>query len=124
MPTTVPEPAVTVQVLPPTTPTATPDCLPVSGVAINIQRVSDTTATLHATGLQPGEIPSVFYSTSTNGVGAKRGEAWGFAKGVDEHGEFSLQLTSLQPLEGQTKATWDIRLVHARGVACTEITMP
>ena len=124
MPTTVPAPAVTVQILPPITPTATPDCLPVSDVAINIQRVSDTTAILHATGLQPGEIPSVFYSTSINGVDAKRGEAWGFANGADEHGEFSLQLTSLQPLEGQTKATWDIRLVHAHGVACAEITMP
>ena len=54
----------------------------------------------------------------------KRGETWGFANGADEHGEFSLQLTSLQPLEGQTKATWDIRLVHAHGVACAEITMP
>ncbi len=79
---------------------------------------------LHASGLQPGEIPSVFYSTSVAGVGSRRGEAWGFAQGADEHGEFSVQLTSLLPLDGQSEATWDIRLVHARGVACTEVTLP
>jgi hypothetical protein len=124
MPSTLPTPAVTVQVLPPTAPTATPDCQPIPGVTIEVQRLGATTAILHASGLQPGEVPFVFYSTSINGVGAKRGEAWGFVKGANEHGEFSLELTGLQPLEGQTKATWDIRLVHARGVACTEITMP
>ncbi len=124
MPSAFPSPAVTVQVLPPTTPTATPDCQPVPGVTIEVQRLGETTAVLHVSGLQSGEVPFVFYSTSINGVGAKRSEAWGFAKGADEHGEFSLELTGLQPLEGQTKATWDIRLVHARGVACTEITMP
>ncbi len=122
--TVSPTTAVTVQVMPPVSPTATPDCQPAAGVEIEVRRVSDTTALLHASGLQPGEIPFIFYSTSISGVGSMRGESSGFAKGADEHGEFSFELTGLQPLEGQARATWDIRLVHRRGVACTEITLP
>jgi hypothetical protein len=119
-----PTPVVAVQVMPPVSPTATPDCQLAADVAIEVRRVSDTTAVLHASGLQPGEIPFIFYSTSISGVHSMRGEASGFAKGADEQGEFSFELTGLQPLEGQARATWDIRLVHRRGVACTEITLP
>lgn len=119
-----PIPAVTVQVLPPVIPSPTPDCQPATGVTLEVQRLTNTIVVLHASGLQPGEIPSVFYSTSVAGVGSKRGEAWGFVKGADERGEFSVQLTSLLPLDGQSEATWDIRLVHARGVACIEVTLP
>jgi hypothetical protein len=35
-----------------------------------------------------------------------------------------MELTGLQPLDGQSKATWDIRVVHRRGVACAEVTLP
>lgn len=122
--TVSPTTAVTVQVMPPVSPTATPDCQPAAGVMIEVRRLSDTTAMLHASGLQPGEIPFIFYSTSISGVRSMRGESSGFAKGADEHGEFSFELAGLQPLEGQARATWDIRLVHRRGVACTEITLP
>jgi hypothetical protein len=122
--TVSPTTAVTVQVMPPVSPTATPDCQPATGVTIEVRRLGDTTAVLHASGLQPGEIPFIFYSTSISGVGSIRRESYGFAKGADEHGEFSFELTGLQPLEGQARATWDIRLVHRRGVACTEITLP
>lgn len=119
-----PTPVVAVQIMPPISPTATPDCQPIAGVMIEVRRLSDTTAVLHASGLQPGEIPFIFYSTSISGVRSMRGEAGGFAKGADEQGEFSFELTGLQPLEGQARATWDIRLVHRRGVACAAITLP
>lgn len=119
-----PTPVVEVQIMPPVSPTATPDCQLAAGVAIEVRRLSDTTAVLYASGLQPGEIPFIFYSTSISGVGSMRVEAGGFAKGADEQGEFSFELTGLRPLEGQARATWDIRLVHRRGVACTEITLP
>jgi len=117
-------PAIAPTILPPTTPTATPDCQPAAGVTVTVQRLTDTTALLHATGLQPGEIPSVFYSTSNGAGKSSRTEAWGFANGADAHGEFSFELHNLQPPEGQTTAAWDIRLVHRRGVACAQITVP
>jgi hypothetical protein len=121
---TYPTAGVTPQVMPPVSPTATPDCEPAAGVTIDVRRVSDTTAVLHASGLQPGEIPFIFYSTSISGVGTKRGEAGRFTNGANEYGEFSFELTGLQPLEGQARTTWDIRLVHRRGFACSEITLP
>lgn len=121
-PTDVPSVAPTI--LPPTTPTATPDCQPAAGVTVTVQRLTDTTALLRATGLQPGEIPSIFYSTSNSAGNSSRTEAWGFANGADAHGEFSFELHNLQPPQGQATAAWDIRLVHRRGVACAEISMP
>ncbi len=117
-------PAVATEVAPYAAPSATPDCQPASGVTLEIRPVSNTTVGLVAKGLQPGEVPSVFYSTEVGGVGSKRVEAWGFAKGADQNGNFSLELTGLTPLDGQSSATWDIRLVHTRGVACTRITLP
>jgi hypothetical protein len=121
--TSYPTIVVTPQVMPPVSPTTTPDCQPAAGVMIEVRRLSDTTAALHASGLQPGEIPFIFYSTSIIGH-SMRVESDGFAKGADEQGEFSFELTGLRPLEGQASATWDIRLVHRRGVACAEITLP
>ncbi len=117
-------PAVTFQVLPPVTPSPTPDCQPASGVALEVTRISTTKAALKVGGLQPGEIPFVFYSTETIGVGSRRIEAWGFAKGADQNGNFSMELSGLTPLDGQSSATWDIRLVHSRGVACAQLTLP
>jgi hypothetical protein len=117
-------PAVTVQVLAPVTSSATPDCQPVPGVTVQVLPVNNTSVGLQVSGLQPGEIPSIFYSTAISGVGARRGEAWAFARGADERGDFSMELTGLQPLDGQSKATWDIGVVHRRGVACAEVTLP
>lgn len=114
---------VTPRVEPPTITTATPDCQPAAGVMLQVWRGGGTKVMLHATGLQPGENPFVFYSTAT-GAGSMRGEAWNFAKGADEHGEFTIDLPGLQPVQGQSKVTWDIRLVHQRGVACASITLP
>ena len=121
-PVAPPSPEVTI--LPPVTPSATPDCQAAVGVTVQVLAVTNHSVGLQVSGLQPGEIPFIFYSTAIRGVGARRGEAWAFARGADEHGDFSTELTGLQPLDGQSKATWDIRVVHRRGVACAEVTLP
>lgn len=119
-----PVPAVTTQVLPSTLATATPDCQPVAGVSWKFERLADGTAVLRATGLQPGENPIVLYSTTTNGGSIESGEASDFAHAADAHGEFSFELSAVRLPPGQTQATWDVRLVHRRGVACARITLP
>jgi hypothetical protein len=43
---------------------------------------------------------------------------------VNEDGEFFFELENLEPQVGQTDSTWDIRLVHQRGVECATITLP
>lgn len=105
-------------------PTATPDCLHVDGVTLNVTRISDTGVELHASGLQPGEIPFVIHSTSISGVGGMSGESGKFVEGADAQGEFIFVLKGLIPLEGETSATWDIRFIHARGVECATVTLP
>ena len=46
---------------------------------------------MHASGLQPGEIPRIIYSASARGQGMY-GDAGEFREGADEQGEFSIDL--------------------------------
>ena len=104
-------------------PTATPDCQPTAGVMVDIQRASDSKLILQISGLQPGEVPYIIYSTSSGG--ASRMIASGYAvTGADANGKFITDQGGLLPLEGQTSAVWDIRLIHSRGVECATITLP
>jgi hypothetical protein len=103
--------------------TATPLCQHSLAVTVETRRISDSTVELHASGLQPGEMPYVIYSTFSKN-GGTMGEMGIFLEGADENGEFSVSLPGLIPLGGEISATWDIRFIHARGVECTTITLP
>lgn len=105
-------------------PTATPDCQHAEGVTLEVQRVSESKVSLHITGLQPGEIPYIIYSTSSTGAGSKMITAGVFVNGADAQGEFRTDQSGLSPLPDQTSAIWDIRLIHSRGIECTTITLP
>jgi hypothetical protein len=108
-------------------PTGTPDCQPGPGVTLEVRRIDPNSVWVHASGLQPGEIPRIIYSASAQGEGMY-GEEGDFRVGADEQGEFSIDLSGLElgrmSLEGPYTAAWDIRLIHARGVACASITLP
>jgi hypothetical protein len=106
-----------------TAPSATPDCRHASAVTLEIVRISNSTVELQVSGLQPGEKPSVLYSTSSN-TSSSIGEMGDFAKGADENGEISIYLPGLIPLDEQINSTWDIRVIHTRGVECATITLP
>ncbi len=119
-----PIPAISPQVAPPQSPSPTPDCQPAAGVTMEVRRSGSTKAMLQASGLEPGEVPVVFYSTVGIHGNSERVEAWNFAHGADQQGRFSFEMLGLTPPEGQPSATWDVRLVHRRGVACAQITLP
>lgn len=108
-------------------PTGTPACQPSPSVTLEVRRIDPSSVWVHASGLQPGEIPRVIYSASAKGEGMY-GDAGEFREGADEQGEFSLELSGLElgrmAPEGPYSAAWDIRLIHARGVACAEISLP
>ena len=104
-------------------PTATPDCQPAAGVTVDIQRASDSKLILRISGLQPGEVPYIIYSTSSGGASRMIGSGYSVT-GADANGEFITDQRGLLPLEGQTSAIWDIRLIHSRGVECATITLP
>ncbi len=103
--------------------TPTPECLPVPGVSIEIHPIDASSVGLIAKGLQPGEKPHIVYSASGNGH-TTRVEAGPFAQGADPQGAFSIRLSGMSPVGGQLDSTWDIRFIHARGVACAEVTLP
>lgn len=106
-----------------TVPSATPDCRHASDVTLEVVHISNSTVELQVSGLQPGEKPSVIYSTHSN-TGSSSGEMGDFAKGADENGEISIDLPGLIPLDKQINSTWDIRVIHVRGVECATITLP
>jgi hypothetical protein len=109
---------VTPQVAPFVEPTPTPDCQPVPGVSIKVED-----QVLEMSGLQPGENPTVFYSAE-NRNGAQRVESYNFAEGANSEGVFAYELGMLPVLDGDTTTVWDLRVVHSRGVACAQITVP
>ncbi len=51
-------------------------------------------------------------------------KAESFAEGADQNGGFLIQPMGPIRLQGQSSASWYIRLVHKRGVACVQITLP
>lgn len=118
----IPTPAVTVQEVPFTQPSPTPACQAVSGVSITIV-TSIEGRKLQVKGLIPSERPTVFYSAQNN-LGAERIEAFDLAEGADSKGNFTYGLTDLTVLKGDTSTTWDVRVVHSRGVACAQVTVP
>jgi hypothetical protein len=122
----MPTPAVVVvtAIVVPNVPTATPDCLAATGVAMAVHPGNNNHYELQANGLKPGEIPFVFYSAHDGRGNLTRMEAWGFAQGADAQGKFSLELDQLRVLDGEPSTTWDVRLVHARGVACATVVVP
>jgi len=109
---------VTLEVAPFVESTSTPDCQPVPGVSVEVED-----QVLEMSGLQPGEKPTVFYSAE-NRKGAQRVELYDFAEGANSEGVFSYELGMLSVLDGDTTTVWDLRVVHSRGVACAQITVP
>jgi hypothetical protein len=104
--------------------TSTPDCLHADGVTFEVRRISDSSIGVQASGLQPGEIPSIaFYAVFPSGT-STRIESGHFVTGADEQGNFSLEEHLPRLPEGETRATWDVRFTHARGVECATITLP
>jgi len=104
-------------------PTSTPDCLHADGVILDLRRISDSGVELQVSGLKPGEIPYITHSTF-NRTSSKSGASGSFVERADTNGKFVFELKGLLPLEGETSATWDIRFIHARGVACATVTLP
>jgi hypothetical protein len=122
----MPTPAVVVvtAIVEPIVPTATPKCLAATGVVMAVQPGNNNRYMLQASGLKPGEIPFVFFSAQDGRGNLSRIEAWGFAQGADAQGKFFLELDKLRVLDGEPSTTWDVRLVHARGVACATVVVP
>jgi hypothetical protein len=101
---------------------AIPACEHFEGATLQMRRVGDDQVRLQVGGLQPGEHPSVIYTTTATEVAASKVEMFDVAEGADASGDFSIVLSGLRPL-GEESVTWDVRLIHERGVECATITI-
>lgn len=95
-------------------------CTPLpEDMTFTVTPTSDTAVTLELTGLQPGENLYLMF-VQDKPDGEYRAEEWGMAP-VGQDGRFSFMADLTSPYE---YPDWQIKIIHARGVACTEITLP
>jgi hypothetical protein len=125
-PSAVPMPtvAVTVQIVTAPEPTPTPatcTSLP-AGMTLSVKPVSATSVQVEIKGLEPGEKLIFIAHAETSGY-RSRIEGLPVA-GADSDGHFVYQMGGLGPLPGSTRNQWQIQIIHARGVACTDVTLP
>lgn len=119
---------VTLQIVTPE-PSPTPAiCTPLpEDMTFTVTLTSDTPAlsdvevavALELTGLQPGENLYLMF-VQDKPDGEYQAEEWGMAP-VGQDGRFSFMADLTSPYE---YPDWQIKIIHARGVACTEITLP
>ncbi len=74
-------------------------------------------------GLQPGERLSISFSAEVAGTHSRRVEIWS-SDPVGADGHFVYEEPELRSLPGSASNHWKIQIVHLRGVACTEVTLP
>jgi hypothetical protein len=106
------------------TPTPTPECTPLpEGMTLSVIPMSSTTAQLNLSGLQPGETLAFVFYTEIDG-NSSRIEIPSLPTPVNEKGQLEFLADGLHPLAGATTNHWNIQVVHSRGVACAEVTLP
>jgi hypothetical protein len=74
------------------------------------------------TGLQPGELPEFDYAYTPPGAAPEGfGVVPGERVGADGRAVDTTWLRS--NASGSVPEVWDVRVIHARGVACTHLTL-
>lgn len=111
---------VTLQIVTPE-PSPTPAvCTPLpEGMTLTIKPASANDIALELTGLQPGEQPH-FIFTQEKPDGMYQMEEYDMPP-VGEDGQFVHTIRLSSPYESPD---WQIKIIHARGAACIEITLP
>jgi hypothetical protein len=103
---------------PPPTPTATCTALP-PGMGVTVTLRSGALV-VEVTGLQPAERPVFIYDRGVNGgrFEVLPGQGVGpDGRAVDQ----TLQVPDSTAVSGQT---WEVQVVHVRGAACVQFTLP
>lgn len=85
-----------------------PPTRPPAGVRVEIE------------GLQPGERPRLIFHAKSGGLHHYEVQP---AQPAGSDGRLVVRENRVRPLGGQ-ETTWEIKVVHARGVACTDVTLP
>jgi hypothetical protein len=91
-------------------------------MTLSVRPLSPTSVEVEIKGLEPGE-KLIFIAHAETSRYRSRIEGLPVA-GADADGHFVTQIAGLGPLPGSTRNQWQIQVIHSRGVACTDVTLP
>ncbi len=113
-------PSVAVDILPaPTKAPPLPACLEVEGVRLDVKISTGGETRLAASGLNPAEkLTVVFYAESEGRTFKIESSPVASPEGTVEYVE------NLGKVAGGFFKNWQVQVVHARGVACTQVSLP
>lgn len=94
------------------------------GAALIVTPLSATKVQVELRGMQPGEQLVFQFTSRPSPQGNWRRITDEADTGVKENGSYTLTLGSLEPARGSTVNAWTVKVIHSRGVACQEITLP
>ncbi len=123
-----PTPVVIKQVLPPSTPKATPECTPLlPGMSLAVTALSPSKAKVEMADFQPSErVTIIFYSDIVVSGGHSRSSRVesSSVEPTDASGRFTDVEGNLRRLPRAATNHWNVQVVHARGAACADVTLP
>jgi len=89
---------------------------------LHVEPLSATEVLVEIEGLQPGEKPLLIFRATAPGL-LQQDEVQ-LARPVGPNGHFVLRKQGLERLPGKPVNRWEVKIVHRRGVACTEVVLP
>ena len=92
-------------------------------MTLDVEAISESEVAVRLNGLQSGESLSFIFVSEIPGQRRSAIESFPVDK-VAEDGQFEFNQVGLRRLDEAVTNTWEVKVVHARGVACTEITLP
>lgn len=92
-------------------------------VTLSVSPVAHTSARVELRGLISGEKLTIYFFAQP-GRQRTRQVADYPSEGADQNGVFIVQVDSLSPLPDVATNLWMVKVVHSRGVACAEVTLP
>src|SRR3972149_627282 len=91
-------------------------------VTLTVSPVAHPSARVELRGLEPGEKVTIHFFQSDKQ--RTRQVADYPSEGADQNGVFIVQEGGLRPLPDAVANFWTVKVVHSRGVACAEVTLP
>ncbi len=99
-------------------------CTPLpEGMTLQVEALSPTGLQVEVDGLGPDERPTLILSSEVPHVGSRKFTTQD-AEPVGADGRYTYQTRWLEAVGASTDNRWEVKIVHARGVACTEIVLP
>lgn len=123
--TPLPKVEVTKEILPFPSPSSTPaECtdLP-AGAEFLVTATSPTDVQIDLNGMVPGETLVFTFIAKPSPSESRTLESMPIAP-VGQDGSYTTTQGGLMPLAEALENTWTIKVIHSRGVACQEITLP